>query len=95
MGRKLASLDAGRFLIVEAFDHQALYGHDKQVPRKASMPESLVVYDELGAGAGQCVGISEGREAGMPFYPEHVPIDAYISAILDEIELTTSLDVVE
>ncbi len=44
---------------------------------------SIVVYDELGAGVGQSIGISEGREAACPF--QHpTPIDAYCAALIDE-----------
>jgi len=47
----------------------------------------FAVYDELGAGQGSRIAISEGREAAMPFYPDVKPIDAYNAAILDQIEL--------
>ena len=47
--------------------------------------EEVVVYDELGAGVGSTMAISEGREAAMPFYPEVKPIDAYNAAILDKV----------
>jgi microcompartment protein CcmK/EutM len=46
-----------------------------------------VVYDELGAGVGHRIAITEGREAAQPFYPEVKPIDAYCSAILDDVTL--------
>jgi len=49
--------------------------------------EELVVYDELGAGVGHRIAITEGREAAQPFYPEVKPIDAYCSAILDDVTL--------
>ena len=52
-----------------------------------AMGESLVVYDELGAGLGSRIAISEGGEAAQPFYPEMKPIDAYCAAILDNIQL--------
>lgn len=45
--------------------------------------EEVVVYDELAAGLGSRIALSEGREAAMPFYPEVKPIDAYNAAILD------------
>jgi ethanolamine utilization protein EutN len=51
--------------------------------------ETLVVYDELGAGPGSRIAFSEGAEAAQPFYPEVKPIDAYNAAILDEIQLVT------
>ena len=41
------------------------------------------MFDELGAGVGSRIAISEGREAAMPFYPDVKPIDAYNAAILD------------
>ena len=49
--------------------------------------EAIVVYDELGAGIGSRIAISEGREASGPFYPDVKPIDAYNAAILDHVEL--------
>ncbi len=45
--------------------------------------EEVVVFDELGAGFGSTIALSEGREAAMPFYPDVKPIDAYNAAILD------------
>ena len=47
--------------------------------------EEIAVFDELGAGLGSRIAISEGREAAMPFYPEAKPIDAYNAAILDHL----------
>ena len=52
-----------------------------------SKADPLVLYDELGAGTGTLVALSESREAAMPFYPEVKPIDAYNAAILDQIQL--------
>ena len=49
--------------------------------------EEIAVFDELGAGAGSRVAISEGREAAQPFYPDVKPIDAYNAAILDHLNL--------
>jgi len=49
--------------------------------------ESLVVYDELGAGEGSQIAMSEGGEAAQPFLPEDKPVDAYNAAILDAIQL--------
>ena len=49
--------------------------------------EPLVVYDELGAGVGSQIAISEGGEAAQPFFPELKPVDAYAAALLDTIFL--------
>ena len=77
------TLVGGRFLIVEVQDRHSLAGRRRQTG------ESLVMYDHLGAGAGELVAFSESREACMPFYPEkRVPIDAYCSAILDRVVVT-------
>lgn len=76
----------GRYLIAEAFDRRALAGRSQHHGRAAAMPESLVVFDDLGAGMGQIIAVSEGRQAAMPFYPERVCIDAYNTAILDHVE---------
>ncbi len=49
--------------------------------------EPFVVYDELMAHEDAKVAISEGAEAAAPFHPDTKPIDAYIAAILDHIEV--------
>ncbi|MDZ7620551.1 MAG: EutN/CcmL family microcompartment protein [Patescibacteria group bacterium] len=48
-------------------------------------PDEIVVYDELGAGLGCTIALSEGREAAMPFHPDVKPVDAYNAAILDNL----------
>ncbi|HEY4760218.1 MAG TPA: EutN/CcmL family microcompartment protein [Thermoguttaceae bacterium] len=48
--------------------------------------DEIVVLDELGAGVGCRIGVSEGREAAVPFHPDPVPVDAYNAAILDSLE---------
>lgn len=48
---------------------------------KAADP--IVVWDELGAGIGSLIGLSEGPEAAQPFRPDIKPVDAYDAAILD------------
>ena len=49
--------------------------------------EELVLWDELGAGIGSRVALSEGAEAAQPFRPELKPVDAYAAALLDEIDI--------
>ena len=49
--------------------------------------ECIVVYDQLGAGIGSRIAMSDGVEAAMPFRPEIKPVDAYNSAILDEVHI--------
>ncbi len=49
--------------------------------------ETQVIYDELGAGMGSRILLSDGREAAQPFHPEVKPIDAYNAAILDTIHI--------
>ncbi len=49
--------------------------------------EELVIWDELGAGIGSRIALSEGAEAAQPFRPDNKPVDAYNAAILDDIEI--------
>jgi ethanolamine utilization protein EutN len=49
--------------------------------------EPLVMLDERGAGEGSLVAFSEGGEAAAPFHPNEKPIDAYCSAILDNLNI--------
>ncbi|MBM4023496.1 MAG: carbon dioxide concentrating mechanism protein CcmL [Planctomycetes bacterium] len=49
--------------------------------------EPLVAWDELGAGEGQLIAFSEGGEAAQPFRPSEKPIDAYVAALLDRVDV--------
>jgi ethanolamine utilization protein EutN len=71
--------EAGRFMIVRPFDLDALEG------KAPPTGEIVVAYDELSASNGMQVGLSEGREAAMPFHPKPVALDVYIGCLLDEV----------
>ncbi len=64
---------------------------DELLQREGDRAEETVVFDELGAGIGSQIALSEGREASMPFYPEVKPIDAYNAAILDTLRYKEGL----
>lgn len=81
------NLPDGKLLICEVLDRQALEGLATDTGRSTPMAESLVAYDDLGAGEGSLVALSESGEATAPFRPKLVPLDAYCSAILDKIDL--------
>jgi len=49
-----------------------------------------VAWDDLGAGDGQIVAFSEGGEAAQPFRPQEKPIDAYVAAIIDRLDVPAS-----
>lgn len=49
--------------------------------------EPIVIFDELGAGNGHLLAVSESAEAAAPFHPDTKPIDAYNAAILDHVNL--------
>ncbi len=88
LSKKDPSLKAGSLLLVDVLDRAAIAQWPFKNGHKVSMPECLVVFDELGAGVGQLIAVSEGREACMPFHPTPVPLDAYCSAILDSVQIT-------
>jgi ethanolamine utilization protein EutN len=75
------TLVGGRFLLVRPFGLAELRSEGEPTG------DTVVVYDELGADQGMTVAFSEGREGAMPFHPAKVPVDAYCSAILDEVQL--------
>jgi len=73
-----------RFLLAMPMTREAI------LSTSADRSESLVVFDELGAGVGSLIGLSEGREAANPFGRQKVPIDAYCACLLDQIHITTA-----
>lgn len=86
LNQKVASFAAGQLLLVEVLDATGLENGAKTKCRSTPMPQSLVVFDQLGATIGQQIAVSEGREAAAPFHPRPVPVDAYCAAILDQVE---------
>lgn len=80
------TLTGGRFLILEVQDRNALAGKTN----KGS--DTLIAYDTMGAGLDDLVAFTESREACQPFYPEKiVPLDAYVTAILDHVKIELEL----
>jgi ethanolamine utilization protein EutN len=75
------SLRGGRYRISVPLSLDNLRGLSE------SEAEEFVVYDELGAGVGSLIAISEGGEAAQPFRPDVKPVDAYCAAILDSVDL--------
>jgi microcompartment protein CcmK/EutM len=78
------SFDARTLVIVEPVTMENLRAKNGQGGGKA-----LIAIDELGAAAGQMVAFTEGSEAANPFWPTRVPVDAYLSMIVDAIDVTT------
>jgi len=91
LSRRLPELPTGALLICEALDANAVKQLDNDVPRQAAMPESLIVLDELGAGEGALIAVSEGREASMPWWPAHAPVDAYCVGLIDNVNVKSEL----
>lgn len=49
--------------------------------------QKMLALDSVGAGAGETVYCCRGREASFPWYPDEVPTETTIVAIVDEINL--------
>ncbi len=78
LNRAHPALQGGRFPLVVALTLDNLTGASD------AESEPFAVYDDLGAGLGSVIAVSEGGEAAQPFAPNYKPIDAYNAAILDE-----------
>ncbi len=84
LSRMHPSLRGARWIIGVPYRLQALRagGHGDGEP--------WVIFDELGAGRGHKVGVSEGAEGAAPFFPEKKPVDSYCACILDSLNLAKS-----
>jgi len=49
--------------------------------------EPVIVYDDMGAGNGSLMAVTESADASTPFYPDSKPIDAYCAALLDAVSV--------
>ena len=81
LNRRHPSLAGAQYRMVVPLSLAELAGDEE--PRA----EAIVVFDELGAGHGSRIAISEGGEAAQPFHPELKPVDAYNAAILDTVSI--------
>jgi len=81
LNRALPSLRGGRLKMAVPLSLADLVGTG---PCDA---DPIVVYDEMGAGVGDRIMVSEGAEAAQPFFPEVKPIDAYNAGIVDELTI--------
>ena len=52
-------------------------------PERQPAGRPLVAVDAVGAGVGEDVFFTRGREASFPFYPSEPPVDASIVGIVD------------
>lgn len=92
LNQREPSLKVGALLLCEALDETLLElfrdGNNPAFhPRNKPAAESLVVLDQLGAGPGDLIAVSEGPEAANPFRPAIVPLDASCAAILDRLSV--------
>ena len=83
LSRRHPSLDGrgARYLIASPMPSEAL------TDGSPARGEDVIAFDDLGAGPGALIGLSEGAEAANPFRPDPVPIDAYCACLLDRISL--------
>jgi microcompartment protein CcmK/EutM len=81
LSRVHPSIKGARFVITLPMPLEAL---TEDSPRRW---EEVVAFDDLGAGPGDLIGLSEGREAANPFGETKTPVDAYCACILDRLSL--------
>ncbi|MBV8554464.1 MAG: EutN/CcmL family microcompartment protein [Planctomycetaceae bacterium] len=81
LSRVHPSIKGARFVITLPMPLEAL---TEDSPRRG---EEVVAFDDLGAGPGDLIGLSEGREAANPFGKTKTPVDAYCACILDRLSL--------
>ena len=81
LSRVHPNLKASRLLVALPLTKEAL------VEKSTKRGEEVIVFDNLGAGPGSIIGLSEGREAANPFGKVKVPIDAYCACLIDRIDV--------
>jgi ethanolamine utilization protein EutN len=87
MSKKLPEMKPGSWLICEALDEAALES-PLDFKRQSPMGQSLVIFDQLGAGEGDLVAFTEGPEAANPFWPDKLPLAAATTALIDQLTVT-------
>ena len=87
LNRQMPEVVPGSFLIVRTHNRGTLVGANN------GNDETLVMWDCLAAREGDLIGLVEGREAAVPFWPKKVPYDCYNAAILDTVDFEPVLPV--
>jgi microcompartment protein CcmK/EutM len=80
LSRAHPSFQGGRLLTAQAVG-------ESLVGRGSPDPDLTVVWDDLGAGEGSLIAVSDGAEAAQAFRPALKPVDAYCAAILDRVHI--------
>ena len=70
------ALTAKKILIVQPIDTEGRNSGQK-----------MLALDSVGAGAGETVYCCRGREASFPWYPDEVPTETAIVAIVDHVQV--------
>jgi microcompartment protein CcmK/EutM len=81
LSRVHPNLKGGRYILALPMPLEAL------TEGSSKRGEEVVAFDQIGAGPGSLIGLSEGREAANPFGKVKTPIDAYCACLLDRISL--------
>lgn len=81
------SLRGAKWLIGVPLTQEGIQNVTAGKSKDAGRNEAFVIFDDLGAGSGDLIAVSEGAEAAAPFAPNWKPIDAYGAAILDRVTL--------
>lgn len=81
LSRQDPAFTGARFLVVQPLSREQFQGAPLVPLAKGN---SVVVYDNLGAGVGHIIGFTEGAEATAPF-KDPTPVDAFSAAIVDAI----------
>ncbi|MCH2202298.1 MAG: carbon dioxide concentrating mechanism protein CcmL [Fuerstiella sp.] len=61
--------------------------HEGLLGAESGRTEPIIIFDEMNAGDGSLLAVSESAEAAAPFHPDTKPVDAYNAAILDGINV--------
>jgi microcompartment protein CcmK/EutM len=91
LSRLHPSFKGSRLKIVVPLDWNELKICDPASLASEAKGEGLVAWDDLGAGIGQLVALAEGPEASQPFRPEPKAVDAYVTALIDTIDLDPAI----
>jgi ethanolamine utilization protein EutN len=75
------SLTGATWKLAVPLTHAGLQGQE------SGRTEPIVIYDEMGAGIGSLMAVTESAEAASPFHPDVKPLDAYCAALLDTVSV--------
>jgi len=83
LSKTVKALEGGRFLVVSPFSREQ-FAAGLEAPRGMGKDPSLVIYDAIGGGVGDVIGLRRGSRSRAAIYRADASLTPINTALVDE-----------